>query len=324
MLNSQGAAGWYFSLLCLGLSLQGCAFHSPPLPAEWTQLQKAQLTDTAFFPQKKYQCGPASLASVLQQSGVTITPDTLSRQIYLPERHGSLQLELIGATRRNDRIPYRLQPNLSAIARELQQHRPVLILQNLGLRSIPAWHYAVVIGIDPALSTITLHSGTTKNLSMDAGKFLRSWDLAERWGIVALRPGELPADNNPAAFLKAVAAYSTVTNDDTVVKSYANAVKRWPQNHLAWFSYAANAQVSGNHSLAIRNYLQALRIKPDHLPSINNLSLMYAETGKFDQALKLLDEGLLLYPDHDFINRLKATQKEIIQMKHRAQYSEKN
>jgi len=315
MSNRTGAAGWHFSLLCLCLLLQACTNRSPPLPAEWNQFQRIVLTDTVFFPQEKYQCGPASLASVLQQSGVPVTPSTLTSQIYLPERQGSLQLELLGATRRNGRIPYQLQPNLTAIVSELRYSRPVLVLQNLGLRSLPVWHYAVVTGVDPASSTITLHSGATKNLSMNAQKFLRSWDLADRWGVVVLQPGELPADDNPAAFLKAVSAYSSVTNDDAVIKSYTNAVKRWPQNHLVWFSYAANAQVSGKQPLAIQNYLQALRIKPDHLPSINNLSLMYAEAGNFQQALKLLDEGLALDPDNTFTNRLKTTRKEIMQMK---------
>lgn len=289
--------------------------HSPPLPAEWNQLSKTKLTDTPFFPQEKYQCGPASLASVLQQSGVTITPDALTNQIYLPERHGSLQLELLGATRRSGRIPYRLQPNLSAIASELHQHRPLLVLQNLGLRSLPAWHYAVVIGVDPVSSEVILHSGIMKNLSMDAQKFLRSWDLADRWGIVVLRPGELPADDNPATFLKAVAAYNSVTNDSAVAKSYSQAALRWPENHLVWFSYAANAQISGKQSLAIENYLQALKIKPDHLPSINNLSLVYAEAGNFERSLKLLDKGLSLDPDDNFTDRLNATRKEILQMK---------
>lgn len=315
MLNYQSTAGWYFSLLFFGFLLKGCAIHSPPLPAEWTQLKSTELTDTPFFPQEKYQCGPASLASVLQKSGVPIIPGALTKQIYLPERHGSLQLELLGATRRNGRIPYRLQPTLTAITTELQHHRPVLVLQNLGLRSLPTWHYAVIIGVDPVLSKMILHSGTTNNLSIDARKFLRSWDLADRWGIVVLRPGELPADDNPATFLKAVAAYNSVTNDAAVTKSYSRAVQRWPKNHLVRFSYAANAQASGKRSLAIENYRQALKIKPDHLPSINNLSLLYAEVGQFEQSLKLLNEGLLLDPDNAFIDRLRTTQKEILQMK---------
>ncbi len=315
MSKKTGAAGWIFSLLCPVMLLGGCATRYPVLPAEWAQIQKVELAETPFFPQQTYQCGPASLASVLQQSGIRVTPDALSRQVYLPQRQGSLQLELIGASRRNGRIPYRLPPNLSAIASELRQGRPVLVLQNLGLRSLPVWHYAVVTGVDPASSELILHSGTKRSLRVDAQGFLRTWDLANRWGIVVLKPGELPADDNPVAFLKAVAAYHAVTNDTAVSKSYAQAVRRWPQNHLTWFSLAVDAQKSGNQQPAMQHYQQALKLKPDHLPSINNLSLLYAQKKLFEQSLKLLDAGLSLAPQSSFVSQLLTTRKEILRMR---------
>ena len=76
----------------------------------------------------------------------TGSADELVAQIYLPERKGSLQPEIIAAVRRYDRVPYRIEPALPALLAELRAGRPVLILQNLGLRSLPRWHYAVVIG----------------------------------------------------------------------------------------------------------------------------------------------------------------------------------
>ena len=35
---------------------------------------RAELTDTPFFPQEEYQCGPAALATVLKAKGRDITP----------------------------------------------------------------------------------------------------------------------------------------------------------------------------------------------------------------------------------------------------------
>ena len=211
-------AGRYSCLVFLLLALSGCVTYRAGLPGEWPELGKIELTDTPFFPQKAYQCGPASLASLLQSSGIPVTPDQLTQQVYLPQRQGSLQLDLVGATRRNGRIPYQLPPNIMAIRDELEQKHPVLVLQNLGLRNMPRMHYAVVTGISPSTDEIILHSGTRQNLSMDVNKFLRSWDLADRWAIVSLKPGELPADNDPIRFIKAVADYAIVTKDAAVLK----------------------------------------------------------------------------------------------------------
>jgi len=36
--------------------------------------QPVELTEVPFFPQEDYQCGPAALATVLNVTGVTITP----------------------------------------------------------------------------------------------------------------------------------------------------------------------------------------------------------------------------------------------------------
>ena len=313
MLTYRGIAGGYCRLLCLCLFLSSCATYTAKLPAEWSQLDSVKLSQTPFFPQKAYQCGPASLASILQTSGVQVTPDQLTEQVYLPGRQGSLQLDMVGATRRNGRIPYRLPPNLTAIRNELKQQRPVLVLQNLGFRSLPRMHYAVVVGMTPSENEITLHSGTHKNLATHAKKFLRSWDLADRWAIVSLQPGKLPADNDPIRFIKAVADYAAITQDTGAIESYASAVKRWPQNHLVWFSYAAAVQASGETQNAIQYYRRSLKINPDYLPSRNNLALLYAKNSNFTEALELLDTGNVMHPAGKLTSELEATRNKIIE-----------
>jgi hypothetical protein len=59
----------------------------------------AELTEVPFFPQKDYECGPAALATSLVYFGAPVTPDELVSQVYLPERKGSLQVEMIASAR---------------------------------------------------------------------------------------------------------------------------------------------------------------------------------------------------------------------------------
>ena len=117
-----------------------------------------ELTRVPFFPQERYQCGPAALATVLAAADVPVTAEELVPRVYLPVRRGSLQTEMIAATRQYDRVPYVLDPTLDAIAGEIQAGRPVLVLQNLGLRSLPRWHYSVVVGVDARRRELILRS----------------------------------------------------------------------------------------------------------------------------------------------------------------------
>src|SRR3954465_11999642 len=103
-------ARWSMRLLAIVLiGISGCASVPVPeyghdLPA--SRAEQAELTAAPFFPQEDYQCGPAALATLLQSAGIDRTPAQLVEQIYLPQRQGSLQLELLGATRRAGAVPY--------------------------------------------------------------------------------------------------------------------------------------------------------------------------------------------------------------------------
>jgi hypothetical protein len=80
--------------------LGGCASGGPQLEAIDTlgYPERVELTDTPFFPQREYQCGPAALATVLAASEVSVTADALVPEVFLPGRQGSLQSELLAAT----------------------------------------------------------------------------------------------------------------------------------------------------------------------------------------------------------------------------------
>jgi hypothetical protein len=190
--------GWVTAVIrALGLllvigALGGCAAQRAIVsgaPALQGLDAPLELVATPFHPQEALDCGPAALATVLGAAGVEARPDTLAREVFTPGLGGSLQLELVAAARARGFVPYVIAPELDALFAELLAGRPVLVLQNLRLRSWPAWHYAVVIGADPAAERVILRSGAERRLVEPGAKFLRSWDRADRWGLVLLAPG---------------------------------------------------------------------------------------------------------------------------------------
>jgi len=200
--------------------------------------------------------------TILEASGAGTDMETLIRRVYLPARHGSLQAELVAATRAEDRIPYQLAPKLSSLAAELDAGRPVLVLQNLGVSWLPRWHYAVVVGIDPEADEIVLRSGTERRRVTRTATFLRTWQRSGYWSLVALRPGEMPALADRERWFETVAALEETGHVRNARAGWQAALKRWPDATVAKFGLANSEFLLGNWAEAEVGYRALLVSEP--------------------------------------------------------------
>ena len=256
-----------------------------------------ELSNTPFFPQDRYQCGPAALMTVLTQSGVDTTLDSLIEQVYLPGRRGSLQTELMAATRASSRIPYQIDKSLSAIVGELQAGRPVLVLQNLGVSWIPRWHYAVVVAADPTNDTVILRSGTSRRRITNTQTFLRTWARGEYWALVTLRPGELPTNPDAKRYFRAIAALESTGHLAEARSGWQAALDRWPDEPIAMFGMANVQFALNNFAGAETLYRQLLDNNPNLLSARNNLAHALARQGKNTEAIQQIHVALDMVKD---------------------------
>lgn len=247
-----------------------------------------RLPAVPFFAQTAHQCGPAALAGVLGASGIATTPEALSPQVYLPARQGSLQLELLAATRRAARLPYVLAPEPRALLAELEAGRPALVLQNLGTPRVPVWHYAVLTGFDAARNRLYLNSGRDEGKPMKAPAFLRSWDRAQRWAMVALRPGELPAGAEPTAYLEAATDFERVATPAAAERAWQAAADAWPQQPLPHLALGNLAYRDKALARAAAHYRDGLAHNPADPALANNLASVLGELGCPRRAEALL------------------------------------
>lgn len=277
--------------------LTGCASIPPSVSGLPVSGQAIELEETPFYPQERYQCGPAALTTVLAQSGAGSSLEDIVDKVYLPGRQGSLQVELQAATRNEGRLPYVIDGNLAAIWQELERGRPVLVLQNLGVAAIPRWHYAVVVGIDAERREVVLRSGTDRRRITPSRTFLHTWRRGGYWGMVVLAPGQLPASPNRSRYFEAVAALEQAGRAEEAAIAWQTALEHWPGDSVALFGLANSRLVLGDYQAAEESYRDLLQREPGMVVARNNLALALAEQGKYDAALQEI--GIALSGDLD-------------------------
>lgn len=235
-----------------------------------------ELTSVPFFPQKKYECGPASLAMVLDFAGRKLTPAELAPKVYLPARHGSLAVELVAATWREGLIPYVIRPRLSDLLREVAAGHPVLVLENLAFDWYPDWHYAVVVGFNLRRGLIMLRSGKEARDIIPVLLFERVWSRSHRWAMIVLRPGQLPETVRPAPYLKAAWGLQRLGHLRAALKAYRAAVRRWPGNLDAEMGFGNALYALGHTSRAAAVFRHAA-ILHGSAAAFNNLAQTLAD-----------------------------------------------
>jgi tetratricopeptide (TPR) repeat protein len=298
---------WSRLLPALFVLLTGCAGIPPSVSALPESARAIELEDTPFYAQERYQCGPAALATVLEQSGAAVSLDEIVAKVYLPGRQGSLQFELLAAARTEGRLPYVIDTSLSALWRQLQAGRPVLVLQNLGVAAIPRWHYAVVVGIDGERGEIILRSGTDRRRVTPIGTYLQTWRRSGYWGMVVLTPGELPADVERIRYFESVAALEQAGRSDAAAVAWEAALRHWPGDTVAMFGLANTHLTRRDYPAAEAAYRALIERDGSQVAARNNLALALAEQGQYDAALAEIDTALSGNEDPAVAEELRDT-----------------
>lgn len=270
--------------------------------------ERVELEEVPFFPQLEYQCGPAALATALVSSGVKVTPDELTSQVYLPGRKGSLQVEMLAAARRHGRVSYELAPRFEDVLREIAAGNPVIVLQNFGV--FDGWHYAVAVGYDYPRGELILRSGETERKRLSFTVHEMVWKRSGYWAMVALPPGRVPATVEEARWLAAIAALERADAKSARV-AYADFLKRWPDNLNAAIGLANSHYELGELGQAEAVLRAAARREPESVIVLNNLAQTLADQGREEEALPFIERAAAL--GGRFASAVERTRSTILQ-----------
>ncbi|HEV8675048.1 MAG TPA: PA2778 family cysteine peptidase [Methylomirabilota bacterium] len=142
------------------------------------------ISTVPFIPQEEFQCGPATLAMVLQYYGAAVGQDEIARELYLPSIRGTLNLDLEFYARRRGFQARSFAGTLERVKDELRRDRPLIVFQDLGVTGYPVPHFAVLLGYDDRTRAVVLHSGTTPYRIVSYAEFERSWARRRAWTLL--------------------------------------------------------------------------------------------------------------------------------------------
>lgn len=251
--------------------------------------ENVELKQVPFFPQEEYQCGPAALATVLVAGGVKVTPEDLVSQVYLPERKGSLQVEMLAAARRHGMVSYQLAPRFEDMLRELSAGNPVIVLQDYA--PFGTWHYAVAVGYDWGPGNVILRSGGEERQIQNFPIYELLWRRSGYWAMVAVPPDRIPATADAQRWLASIAALEHAGDARNARTAYETYRARWPDNTNASIGLANTLHALGDLPGAERVLRDAEKRAPQDVIVLNNLAQTLSDQNRDAEALPFIDRA---------------------------------
>lgn len=144
--------------------------------------QAVLIKDVPFFPQLDYQCGPASLAGVLNYHGDTVTPAEIAEAIYRQKIRGTVSLDMVLYARQRGFASKWYEGSTADIVRAVDSGSPLVVMIDLGFSLARAYHFMVITGYSS--QGVVANTGTTPQKLISWEKFMAQWEKTHNWTLL--------------------------------------------------------------------------------------------------------------------------------------------
>ena len=135
-----------------------------------------------FYPQTSYQCGPASLAGVLNYWGVKVTTDKIAGEIYSSSARGTLDIDMVLYAQRKGLLSTQYEGNIEDVRKHIDSRHPLIVLVGYGFSLIQKNHFMVIIGYND--HGVIVNSGKDNNKFIPEKDFQKSWERTKFWTLL--------------------------------------------------------------------------------------------------------------------------------------------
>ncbi len=185
---TPGRPAFLFLLAC-GL-LAGCASGTALQPAAGSHTHPTLIANLPFHPQEAYQCGPATLATILNFYGDTLSPDQIADRIFRRKLRATTTVDMLLLPRQRGFTATWHNGDKRTLTTAVDASRPLIVMIDQGWGPVSKNHFMVVAGYTP--NAVIVNSGRQRHQRIGWTQFMRSWQKAQFWTLRIEPPNAAP------------------------------------------------------------------------------------------------------------------------------------
>jgi ABC-type bacteriocin/lantibiotic exporter with double-glycine peptidase domain len=175
----------YLYILCIFFAfVSGCTTVGP-VPAEQKEQGTHIIRNVPFYPQEDFQCGPASLAAVLNFWGISVTPEQVAKDIYSNSAQGTLNIDMLLYAQSRGLAAFQYRGRMEDLREKVDGGRPLIVLVDYGFSILQANHFMVIVGYNE--HGVIANSGKEEMKVIPVEDFLASWEKTKFWTLFITR-----------------------------------------------------------------------------------------------------------------------------------------
>jgi len=139
------------------------------------------IPEVPFYAQEAYQCGPASLAGVMNYWKTGVTPDEIAGDIYSKSARGTLNIDMALYPQKKGFIAEQYSGNMNDLKKNIDSGYPLVVMVDYGYWMVQANHFMVVIGYND--DGIIVNSGKDERKFVSEEDFIKTWEKTKFWTL---------------------------------------------------------------------------------------------------------------------------------------------
>jgi ABC-type bacteriocin/lantibiotic exporter with double-glycine peptidase domain len=140
------------------------------------------ILNVPFHPQEAFQCGPASLAGVLNHWNINVSPEEIASEIYSKSAKGTLNIDMVLYVEKRGLKARQYRGSFEDIKTKIDAGYPLIVLVDEGFLVYQKNHFMVVFGYRG--EGILANSGREKHKFIPVKGFLKSWERTKFWTLL--------------------------------------------------------------------------------------------------------------------------------------------
>ena len=173
----------YLFLALISFLLHSCAAVSNGDIPE--SRQNRIISNIPFYAQEDYQCGPASLAGVMNYWKIDVTPDDIAKEIYSKSAKGTLNIDMVIYPQRKGLIAEQYSGNMQDLKKNIDSGYPLIVFVDYGFWAVQSNHFMVVVGYNE--DGVIVNSGKDKGKFISEEDFIKTWEKTKFWTLLIKR-----------------------------------------------------------------------------------------------------------------------------------------